>query len=475
MKRKLLILLVAYSLLPAYGQDVQRFAERSIIGSARYVGMGGAMTAIGGDPTAALDNPAGLGLYRRSEISVTLEETLDYTQQENTRDISLVSRLVLPQASLIWASGRTDKQKGLIYSNLMFNINRLHNYKREISVTGENTGLLPTICTKTNGLSEADMGIDNIWDNNEIGWLSILAYDGYLIDPVADNQWIPAVNFNNGKLTVSESGSSDIYSISWAGNINNQWYIGASLNIPTLTYTKQISLYETNRLQSAELKSLFHVSGVGVSASFGLIARPTQWLRLGAAFHTPTTLSMSVQTEGDIYSKINSQEYEILTPASGAISRTYTSPLRTSFSIASQWKNIGMLALQYDYAHAIKDKDSGLSPMQDIHTLKAGLEAHVSNSLYLNAGYVYESSFSKEDPKVELNYNSIRTDTDYRFTQSSQYASLGIGYRSSFLVAQLAYQFGWQTINQYATECQNDAFKLITNTHRIVCTLAWRI
>ena len=47
-------------------QDVQRLSERQIIGTACFVGMGGAMTAIGGDPSAVLDNPAGLGLYRRS-------------------------------------------------------------------------------------------------------------------------------------------------------------------------------------------------------------------------------------------------------------------------------------------------------------------------------------------------------------------------------------------------------------------------
>ena len=80
MKRLLLILFFAYSLLSmAYSQDVQRFAERQIIGTARYVGMGGAMTAVGGDPSAVLDNPAGLGLYRRSELMLSLDETIDKT------------------------------------------------------------------------------------------------------------------------------------------------------------------------------------------------------------------------------------------------------------------------------------------------------------------------------------------------------------------------------------------------------------
>ena len=107
MKKFLFILLLAYSLSPiAYGQDVQRFAERTPTGTARYVGMGGAMTAIGGDPSAAMDNPAGLGLYRRSEISVSVEGTLDQTLQANTNTIYQTSRFTVPQISAIWASGR---------------------------------------------------------------------------------------------------------------------------------------------------------------------------------------------------------------------------------------------------------------------------------------------------------------------------------------------------------------------------------
>ena len=132
-----------------------------------------------------------------------------------------------------------------------------------------------------------------------------------------------------------------------------------------------------------------------------------------------------------------------------------------------------MLSLQYDYAHALRDKELGYSPMDDIHTLRAGLEAQVARGWYLNAGYVYESTFTP-DGKVELAYNSIRTDTDYRFTQFSQYASAGFGYRNDHLVVGLAYQYGWQLLHQYATELQSNATDVHTNTHRIVGTLAWR-
>lgn len=470
MKKILLILLLAYSLsLIAYSQDVQRFAERGTIGSARYVGMGGAMTAIGGDPSAAMVNPAGLGLYRRSEISVSIDETIDNTQQVGSNDTYQRTRFAAPQISAIWAWGNSQKQRGLVYNNFMFSLNRLANFNRDIVVKGAGMGMVPTICNITNdegGVSEEFL-VNKPWDNVEIGWLSILGYEAYLIDPIENNKWKPAVDFTDGSLSISETGTSDQYTISWAGNISNQWYIGIGLNIPTINYTKHTSLREqNNQNSSAELKSMFHVSGVGVSGSFGLIYRPIQALRIGASLQTPTILSLSRQSTGDMYSTIAGQKYEVLTPESGVMDIDIASPLRTSVSVAGQLGKIGLIAVQYDYAHS--------SEMEDIHTLRIGAEAQAYRGLFFNAGYVYESSFMKEDPKWLLGYNEIRTDMDYRYTAATQYASAGIGYRSDVVVAQLAYQYGWQTIHQYASEEQALPFYVDTHTHRIVATLAWR-
>lgn len=471
MKKILLILLLAYSLSPiAYSQDVQRFAERSTIGTARYVGMGGAMTAIGGDPSAAMVNPAGLGLYRRSEISVSIDETIDNTQQVGCNDTYQRTRFAAPQISAIWAWGNSQKQRGLVYNNFMFSHNRLATFNRDIVVKGAGMGMVPTICNITNdegGVSEEFL-VNKPWDNVEIGWLSILGYEAYLIDPDGKNKWKPAVDFTDGSLSISETGTSDQYTLSWAGNISNQWYIGIGLNIPTINYTKHTSLREENKQNSssAELKSMFHVSGVGVSGSFGLIYRPIQALRIGASLQTPTILSLSRQSTGDMYSTIAGQKYEVLTPESGVMDIDIASPLRTSVSVAGQMGKIGLIAVQYDYAHS--------NEMEDIHTLRMGAEAQVTRGLFLNAGYVYESSFMKEDPKWLLGYNEIRTDMDYRYTAATQYASAGIGYRSDVVVAQLAYQYGWQTIHQYASEEQALPFYVDTHTHRIVATLAWR-
>ena len=216
MQRIAYILLFIFSLSTfAYGQDVQRFSERHLMGTARYVGMGGSMTAIGGDPTAALDNPAGLGLYRRSELSLTLDETIDNsTQPQNNRHTR--SRFAAPNISAIWALGNPYRQRGMIYSNFMLSANRLANFNRDIVVNGDGLGLVETICNITNdkgGVAEQYLQ-NQPWNDNEIGWLSILGYEAYLINPVEENGWVPAVNFVDGSLSISESGSVDQYTLS---------------------------------------------------------------------------------------------------------------------------------------------------------------------------------------------------------------------------------------------------------------------
>ena len=462
----------------ATAQDVQRFAERDLMGTARYVGMGGAMTAIGGDPTAAMDNPAGLGLYRRNEVTLTIDETIDHSTQISTALPSSAqghtrSRFAAPNVAVIWSWGNPDKQRGVLYSNIMLSANRLTNYHRDISASANDLSMAQTICQLTNGLSEQNLQ-NTPWDDVEVGWLSILGYEAYLIDPVDDYQWQPALDFTQGTLTISETGQSNQYTFSWALNVNHQWYLGMGLNLPTLSYTKQTSHTESDRINSAQLKSLYHLSGVGVNGNFGLIYRPIQALRLGLSFQTPTMMSLSVQTEGDLYTTVAGESYSILTPESGVISTKMASPLRTSVSIATQMGSEGLLAVQYDYAHATKDKELGVSPMEDVHTLRIGGEAQIVRGLFFNAGYVYESSFLKEDPVWMLGYNEVRTDMDYRYTQNTQYYSLGLGYRGPALVAQMAYQCRWQQLHQYASEMQMIPMDIQTITHRIVATLAWR-
>ena len=61
--------------MPLAAQDiykVESFTSSDLIGTARYVGMGGAMNALGADLSTIHTNPAGIGMFRRSVASATL-------------------------------------------------------------------------------------------------------------------------------------------------------------------------------------------------------------------------------------------------------------------------------------------------------------------------------------------------------------------------------------------------------------------
>jgi hypothetical protein len=74
----LLILILSLQVLESVAQnghgyynDALRFSRLTFGGSARFQGLGGATTALGGDIGALSSNPAGLGMYNRSDMSIT--------------------------------------------------------------------------------------------------------------------------------------------------------------------------------------------------------------------------------------------------------------------------------------------------------------------------------------------------------------------------------------------------------------------
>ena len=52
--------------------DNATLATPQLNGTARYVGMGGAMDALGADLSTISSNPAGIGLFRSSQVKVSM-------------------------------------------------------------------------------------------------------------------------------------------------------------------------------------------------------------------------------------------------------------------------------------------------------------------------------------------------------------------------------------------------------------------
>ena len=74
MKRIYIAVLALAVVLPAAAQDTYesgRLLMNDLNGTARYVGMGGAMEALGAEISTISTNPAGIGLFRHSTVSVS--------------------------------------------------------------------------------------------------------------------------------------------------------------------------------------------------------------------------------------------------------------------------------------------------------------------------------------------------------------------------------------------------------------------
>lgn len=421
-------------------QDNARLAERTINGTARYVGMAGAMTAIGGDPSAAIDNPAGLGLYRRSELMLTADYTYDLTRQLGVTINPLKKHIMsFPQASWVVSFPTANVYEvGTQFHNLMLSYRRVHDYRRDFQALGASDASLGALLLSTG----VDLEMNYCTDRYNAG----------------------------SEFVLQESGSIDEYSVQWATNISNKWYVGLGAHVQSYSmssdaiYAEKFDRYNLKNEQyyNRNATSLIF-NGVTCTFSAGFIYRPTQWLRMGFSLHTASVGNISTYTSGHFTSRVDTVGVSYA-PDNVWTSSDLRLPWRTSTSIAFQLGKIGMLGLQYDYAHQ--------KGIDDRHSLRAGMEIVPIAGMYINAGYAYESTFQSQILTVPMDYTLERQDTYFMYPKSTQYASVALGFRGRYIIAQAAYQYRWQNIAIGAHE-NAVPYAFHTDTHRLVFTLAW--
>ena len=425
--------------LAIQAQDYARMTERTIIGTARYVGMGGAMTAIGGDPSAVHDNPAGLGLYRRMEVMLTLDNTLDYTRQEGTKNEGYNRLFMAPQASIVFSvpNNYVTGDEGIQFNNVMLSYHRRHTYNREQLAAMANDKSLGALLASYG----IDMGVP------------------YCQDAVC----------NMHGMSLKEVGAVNEFALDWAMNISNKWYVG--LGIHTWAYNlssnakydevfDRVDLQGNPQWNANDTRLTF--SGVGCSASAGLIYRPLSWLRMGIGLQTPTVGSLTTGVSGLFTAYTDSARYSSV-PDSYSRDPKFHMPMHLSASLAFQVGAYGLLSLQYDYDH--RDK------LPAYHSLRAGIEVVPVLGMYINAGYAYESTFAQYSV-VPMDPTFYRQDTYFQQPRWTQYASVAVGYRGTYMIVEAAYQYRLQ---RWYFSAHEDAmpYDMRADTHRIVLTLGW--
>ncbi len=476
MKHLLSIVCASICSLGLWAQDVDHLAlsDTEIQGTARYVGMGGAFAALGGDVSAVKDNPAALGVFRRNEVSFSIDWDFRNTFTDYSESHRKI-RIGLPQVSWVIKTGDPLKQKGLLFNNFILQYQRLKTYNQSAFFDTHTTLSQTSVMAQaTQGLDESLLQDRNVWDNGDIGWLSVLGYHGYLIDPdtIEMGNWIPVAPPNqplNAHLEVYESGSVDEYTFGWGMNISNSIYLGLTANMRTLSYEK-ISHYDEQLPEGGayHLSTTLSANGLGTNFALGAIYRPLPYLRIGASFQTPTWMTLKRSNSATMRTQdIGTYDDTSIHTPLNVTSGRYMLPMRVVGGVAYQIGMMGLVSIEYDYSHSLDNYNT------DMHFLKAGTEWVIARNFFVRAGYAYQSSFQKNDRLYAWAYNDTRTDTDFRISQDTHYISAGLGWRNKYWIVDCTYQFRLSNNHQYLFAEYPQALAMQEQAHRIVLSLGW--
>ena len=451
------IVLASNSLYAQYTSDVLRFSQPEQGATARFKGLGGAQTALGGDISSLSGNPAGLGFFTKSEFTFTPEfnnfkvgsEYLG-NSQSSSKSKAGINQVGAVFYSPVNKTKGSDLNNGWVSVNFGIGYNKTNNFNQSTTYGGKNTKS-----------SMADY-FANLAGNTPTtslvqGSLEDMAYSNFLIeyDP---SGYFPTTALNNTQQNVvTRSGSQSEVNIGMAGNYGNKLYLGVSLGLTNINYTSDIAFTENgnnltyagqdpvfvNGTYSFGYNSIQQTKGNGVNVKLGLIYKPVNELRLGLNFTTPTWYSLTDNFSENLNTKFRR--------ADGTNIPEYTNPLsnyNAEYSLRTPYKvsggaayilgNSGLITADVEYVdYSSIHFSSNFATEQtntnrDIAALykgnfnyRAGLELKVVDQFMVRGGYSYSGSpyknldFTTQAYSGGLGYrfDNYSLDVTYRHTK----------------------------------------------------------
>ena len=346
MKRYLVFLL---SIITSFSfaqtpDEALRTAWFTFNGSARNMATGGVMGSLGGDISAAHVNPAGLGFFKTSEL--ILSSGMNYNNNKfgyrGKDSAAQKNNFNYGTMGVVFGKPHNTKYSKWASSAFSISVNQLANYNNKTSFTGFNNvssfseQYLEELISDGANMTAAEQ-------NYIFG--SSLAFRTYLVDTLqgASGQVIgfqSLVPISTGVNQVydetTRGGYHDI-AIGFAGNMEDKLYLGGSLNIPVISFKRNLLYSEidatditNNDFKSFEYREQFSSNGIGIGMKLGMIYKPQEFWRLGFAFHTPQIISfkdqirssMTTDTEG--YAGVKSESSDALNSGNSGIRRYST-------------------------------------------------------------------------------------------------------------------------------------------------------
>ncbi len=485
--------------------DAFRFAQPDMKGTARFMSMGGAFGALGGDLTTLSQNPAGIGVYRSHELGFTLN--LDCQQStSNAAGSKLTDNQTKFLLNNIGGVATLKLNSSAVPNlNLGFTFNKAasfnRRYKGAFGSIGNSMSNYIAGVSNSEGITLGDVQSVNGFNpyNPQDGgiaapWLSILGFDSYLVTPLGHEDtprwtglWGNGTAGNAG-FAVEEKGHVDEYNISIGGNIANVVYWGMDFGIIDLDYS-QTALWaedltgayvdDNNRgltRSSAKwnLNNYYAASGNGFNYKLGVIIKPIQELRIGFAFHTPTWYSID-----ETYSASTRYSYDKnLEHIRG--NAAYTNggvPGSYSYDFKTPWKLMASIAgvigskfiLSADYEWTAYNKMSfSAADNDDYYYYDDPYYPYYSPTRAVDYGDPYALT-NKDIGSYYQTTHTLRIGAEYRVTPQF---SVRAGY--SFVSSPVRKKAKNNNESIY-TSGTNPSYTFDNNTNYITCGLGYRI
>ncbi|MCD8268209.1 MAG: outer membrane protein transport protein [Parabacteroides sp.] len=525
----------------AYSQgemDAFKMSQNELNGTARYLGMSGAFGALGGDISSMSTNPAGLGIYRSSEVvtTISLSSIKANTDWNGSKADGSKTKFNFDNIAYV-GYFPTGNDEGIVGWNIGLSYNRIKDFNRSYRMNGAQAYSVADYAADLSyGIKEGDLIYQkdsyDPYNNQNLPWLSILGYEAGFFDPYkaggdeyhsafgkqGANGWEP-YSPQNVNLQVNEKGSIGQYNFSFAANISDRFFLGATVAVTDMDYsirTEYTEDFSTN--SQLILDNGLSTAGTGYAVNVGAILRPTDFLRVGVAYNSPTWYKMTDYFHGTAQTMIANIKWDpVSTPDYRAGDYHLRTPDRWIFSAAGVGKNF-LISADYELTNykrmRVYDLDGyDYKATDDIKadfgmsgTLKVGAEYKVTPQFSVRAGTLWKTSPMKSHVKdgipplnedgeyytqavgvvgtipsytVDKGTNSYSFGLGYRFTPNF-YADLACVYRiykEDVYAFPSTYQAGISSINELLDKgivVKSDPASMKTKTTQVALTLGYK-
>lgn len=508
-KRLFSIGMLAMAAVAAVAQtqyDAARFSGSELNGTARFVGMGGAMSALGADISVIGTNPAGIGLFRSHDLSLSFGFNKNVTNSNlgGTEVKDERTRASFDQLGFVYST-KIGNKTDLRYFNIGFNYHKMANFNRQFSSRGNLNGsslswqmqdmMLGTGAYQNQSSYDALLDAENPYTSSAYYGTSFLGSMGVrtgLVDDVTGNDGsfgMMGWNGASGDYYSREEGGINAYDFNLSFNVQDRFYFGATLGVYDVNYSRYSSYYETvlddkgNDNGSFQLNNWFTTDGAGLDLKLGVIVRPMEYspFRIGFAVHTPiwyslndrytATLGTDILAFPEKYTENLSDYYA--PDASYLLEYQLATPWKFNVSMGTTFSNVLAMDAEYEFANYAKAryKDAGGYDLaaaneavdkylKNVHTFRIGMEAKFTPQFSFRAGYNYVTSPIADNsaryvPNLSTNkadyiwFDETRTDPEYHNLKARNTLTLGLGYRGKFMYADVAYKYDFYKSDFY--------------------------